>query len=271
MYFINISRFRLNLLHAEDNDNNNIDTDDLDVDNDERAKNNESDSSNSDTASDKVQSSTAATEKAANQKSKNNKAAAHTKNGVKWAAATVGTKGGNQTNLNEFFKVQRRSVRKTKTELEREEQLALEKAILEDREDGMAIKTFDNKGRGIVATRPFARGEFVVEYVGDFIPVAEAKQREQVYATIDNAGCYMYYFKHSDKQYCIDATKETGKLGRLVNHSRNGNLVPKAVIVKNSPHLVFLAKVDIVAGTELTYDYGDRSKVALENHPWLAF
>lgn len=69
----------------------------------------------------------------------------------------------------------------------------------------------------------------------------------------------------------IDATAETGKLGRLVNHSRNGNLMTKIVTHKNRPHLVLLAKEDIKAGEELTYDYGDRRREALIHHPWLAF
>lgn len=68
----------------------------------------------------------------------------------------------------------------------------------------------------------------------------------------------------------IDATEETGYLGRLVNHSRNGNLVTKAVEVDGEPHLILLAKRDLEAGTEVLYDYGDRSKEALEHHPWLA-
>jgi [histone H4]-lysine20 N-methyltransferase SETD8 len=68
----------------------------------------------------------------------------------------------------------------------------------------------------------------------------------------------------------IDATAESGKLGRLVNHSRNGNLIPKTYLVNGRPHLVLIAKDDIPAGDELTYDYGDRSKEALKNHPWLA-
>lgn len=68
----------------------------------------------------------------------------------------------------------------------------------------------------------------------------------------------------------IDATAETGKLGRLVNHSRNGNLMTKTVMVGNRPHLVLIAKDDLPAGVELTYDYGDRSKEALQHHPWLA-
>lgn len=70
--------------------------------------------------------------------------------------------------------------------------------------------------------------------------------------------------------FSIDATEETGYLGRLVNHSRNGNLVTKAVEVSGQPHLILIAKHDLEPGTEILYDYGDRSKEALEHYPWLA-
>lgn len=70
--------------------------------------------------------------------------------------------------------------------------------------------------------------------------------------------------------FSIDATAESGRLGRLVNHSRNGNLLTKAVHLDGRPHLVLLAGQDIAAGEEVTYDYGDRSREALQHHPWLA-
>lgn len=70
--------------------------------------------------------------------------------------------------------------------------------------------------------------------------------------------------------FSIDATAETGKLGRLVNHSRNGNLLTKVITVDNRPHLILIAKDNIPINTELTYDYGDRSKESLLHHPWLA-
>lgn len=60
---------------------------------------------------------------------------------------------------------------------------------------------FEGKGRGIVATRNFVRGEFVVEYAGELITIEEAKDREQLYAQDQNTGCYMYYFKHHNLQY----------------------------------------------------------------------
>jgi len=68
----------------------------------------------------------------------------------------------------------------------------------------------------------------------------------------------------------VDATAESGRLGRLVNHSRWGNLHPRTVEVKGRPRLVLVAKQHIPQGEELLYDYGDRSRDALKNHPWLA-
>lgn len=69
----------------------------------------------------------------------------------------------------------------------------------------------------------------------------------------------------------MDATSESRRLGRLVNHSRSqGNLIPKVVEVEDRPHLLLVARVDIAPGDELLYDYGDRSRVSLKYHPWLA-
>ncbi|XP_038212873.1 histone-lysine N-methyltransferase PR-Set7 [Zerene cesonia] len=184
--------------------------------------------------------------------------------------AKVESKAVNGSNhkLTEYFPV-RRSVRKTSKCVMAEKMRDLERAIREQKEDGLQVSYFDGKGRGVIATRPFYRGQYVVEYVGELVGVAEARERERKYAQDPNAGCYMYYFRLQDQQYCIDATSESGRLGRLVNHSRNGNLSTKAVWV-DRPRLVLLAAQDISPGEELTYDYGDRSKESLRHHPWLA-
>lgn len=71
------------------------------------------------------------------------------------------------------------------------------------------------------------------------------------------------------ENHSIDATAESGRLGRLVNHSRFGNLLTKTVMVKNKPHLILVARNDIPEGQEVLYDYGDRSKESLMHHPWL--
>lgn len=59
-----------------------------------------------------------------------------------------------------------------------------------------------------MATRDFAKGEFVVEYEGELIDLLTAKKREAKYAKDQNAGCYMYYFQHRNQQYWFvdDAT-----------------------------------------------------------------
>lgn len=41
------------------------------------------------------------------------------------------------------------------------------------------------------------------------------------------------------------------------------------MLVDGKPRLLFLAKCDIAAGTEIVLDYGDRSGKAVKAHPWL--
>ncbi len=68
----------------------------------------------------------------------------------------------------------------------------------------------------------------------------------------------------------VDATKESGRLGRLVNHSKTkSNVVTKVVEVGGTPHLCLMASRDIAVGEELQYDYGERKKEIVESLPWL--
>ena len=70
--------------------------------------------------------------------------------------------------------------------------------------------------------------------------------------------------------FSIDATRETGRIGRLVNHSRvHPNLQTKVIVVNDDPKLILIAKTEVEEGQELLYDYGDRSKESLKAHPWL--
>jgi histone-lysine N-methyltransferase SETD8 len=183
-------------------------------------------------------------------------------------AIRVNKKETNKT-LTDFFPV-RRSVRKTKKEVLEERNRKIEQAVLEGKEDNLEIRVFNEKGRGVVALKNFSRGEFVVEYAGELISYSEAQNREAAYSKDTATGCYMYYFKHKNQQYCIDATSESDRFGRLVNHSRNGNLTPRTMLIQNIPRLLLYAKEEIKLGEEITYDYGDRSKEALIHHPWLA-
>jgi len=172
--------------------------------------------------------------------------------------------------ITEYFPV-RRSSRKTTDQIKKEKSDATEDLIVTGSgEKDLKIVELPTKGRGVVVTRVFAKNEFVVEYKGDLIDRVAAKQREEQY-TLDSAiGCYMYYFDHKGKHYCVDATKESPYLGRLVNHSaRKPNLKTKVVEIKSTPHLVLIAKRHIDVDEELCYDYGDRTREAIENNPWL--
>lgn len=74
----------------------------------------------------------------------------------------------------------------------------------------------------------------------------------------------VFFMRHS-----IDATKETGRLGRLLNHSKSGNCHTRLHAIDGTPHLILVASKDIEADEELLYDYGDRSKDSISAHPWL--
>ena len=121
------------------------------------------------------------------------------------------------------------------------------------------------------ATHAFARNDFVCEYAGEMISYAEAKEREKKYARDPSIGCYMYFFEHKTKTYCVDATAETNRLGRLLNHSRLfSNCHTKVFEMNDRPYLILLASRDIQPGEELTFDYGDRNRIAVKSYPWLA-
>ncbi|XP_007905991.1 N-lysine methyltransferase KMT5A isoform X2 [Callorhinchus milii] len=170
--------------------------------------------------------------------------------------------------VTDFFPI-RRSSRKCIGQLKSENKKIIDELILNGKEEGMEVGQIDGKGRGVKATQDFKRGEFVVEYHGDLIEFTDAKKREAQYAQDPSTGCYMYYFRHLSKTYCVDATKETARLGRLINHSKNGNCQTKLHDIAGRPHLILVALRDIKNGEELLYDYGDRSRASVAAHPWL--
>ncbi|XP_019747869.1 N-lysine methyltransferase KMT5A-A isoform X2 [Hippocampus comes] len=170
--------------------------------------------------------------------------------------------------VTDFFPI-RRSSRKSKTELKCEQKNLIDHLITNGIEEGMQVQHMEGKGRAVFAARRFRKGEYVVEYHGDLLEMADAKKREAEYAQNPETGCYMYYFQYLCKAYCVDATKETNRLGRLINHSKSGNLQTKLHDVDGAPHLILVASRDIDEGEELLYDYGDRSKASIAAHPWL--
>ncbi|KAJ8415555.1 hypothetical protein AAFF_G00425350 [Aldrovandia affinis] len=188
--------------------------------------------------------------------------------GRKSAQKTAESNNSRNRKVTDYFPI-RRSSRKSRTELKCEEQQHIDDLIKKGIEEGLQVKHMEEKGRGVFATRSFQKGQFVVEYHGDLLQIKDAKKREEEYALNPATGCYMYYFQYLTKTYCVDATRETNRLGRLINHSKNGNCQTKLHGIEGKPHLILVASRDIEEGEELLYDYGDRSKESIAAHPWL--
>ncbi|XP_008288055.1 lysine methyltransferase 5Ab [Stegastes partitus] len=188
--------------------------------------------------------------------------------GRKLGAKKIENKAPQNRKVTDYYPI-RRSNRKTKAELKSEEHRHIDDLIKNGIEEGMQVKHIEGKGRGVFAIKGFKKGDFVVEYHGDLLDLTEAKTREDQYAQDPQTGCYMYYFQYQSKTYCVDATKETSRLGRLINHSKIGNCQTRLHPIDGTPHLILVASKDIKAEEELLYDYGDRSKTSILAHPWL--
>uniref|UniRef100_A0A8C6TAN4 [histone H4]-lysine(20) N-methyltransferase n=1 Tax=Neogobius melanostomus TaxID=47308 RepID=A0A8C6TAN4_9GOBI len=168
---------------------------------------------------------------------------------------SVVRKNSQNRKVTDYYPI-RRSSRKSKTELKVRSCINI-------------VYQIEGKGRAVFATRSFQKGEYVVEYHGDLLQITDAKKREAEYAQNPATGCYMYYFQYLCKTFCVDATRETGRMGRLINHSKNGNCQTKLHDINGVPHLILVASRNIEEGEELLYDYGDRSKASIAAHPWL--
>ncbi|XP_063048676.1 uncharacterized protein LOC134442436, partial [Engraulis encrasicolus] len=122
---------------------------------------------------------------------------------------------------------------------------------------GFEVKFINSwKGRGIFATVPFEKGNFLLEYRGDFITIEECQRRQRFYH--DNRKVFMFEFRFDGKIWCIDAATEDGSFGRLVNDDHiNSNAKIKCLNLQGKPHLCLFATRDIRSGEEITYNYGD--------------
>ena len=166
----------------------------------------------------------------------------------------------------------RKSTRRTGAILQMEKDAAIEARLRSNVDsDLLQVVDIEGKGRAVKTLQPISKADYVVEYAGDLIDAGVAKDKEEEYAMDLSKGCYLFYFLVGGKKYCVDATTESGRLGRLLNHSMlYPNCGTKVAMVDGRPRLYFVAKQEIPAGTELVFDYGDRSKASLVANPWLA-
>jgi len=125
---------------------------------------------------------------------------------------------------------------------------------------------------GVKATADIKNGEYLCEYSGELVTKEEAIKREAEYSRKGN-GCYMFFFKGGQKELCVDATlpeKCFTPYGRLINHSKYGNVFTRKYEVDGRYRLAMFAARDMIKDEELLSDYGDRNAASVKAFPWLA-
>ncbi len=107
-------------------------------------------------------------------------------------------------------------------------------------------------GRGVYARVAIPDGTRIIEYVGEKITKPEALRREQQrLERLRTGGDGSVYVFILNKRYDLDG-RQSHNIARLINHSCEPNCRAETI----GGHIWIIARRDIPAGTELTFDYG---------------
>ena len=98
----------------------------------------------------------------------------------------------------------------------------------------------EGTGKGLFATARFAKGDFIVEYVGKKIPTKEADISKS------------RYLFELDENWTLEGPPEINIAG-YINHSCE----PNAEAETQDGHILISAVKDIQVDEEITIDYGD--------------
>ena len=163
----------------------------------------------------------------------------------------------------------RRSTRQPSSSRLQAEEEDLCRRLRSNVDSGLSVTLIAGKGRGVVTSEFFPKNSFVVEYAGKLVDMPTSRKLHyEVYG--EEEGSYMYWFNFKGTKWAIDATEESPRLGRLINHSHNQfNLITKLFELDGQPRLYFVARRDLSPGEELTFNYGDTDRRSVSNFPWL--
>ena len=164
----------------------------------------------------------------------------------------------------------RTSGRKTFSQLRREDKMRMQALLSRPEDERLEVFKVPEIGRGVKARVNFEVGDYIIEYCGEFCSGDTGRYMEREHER-DQSGSYQFYFWYKSDEYCIDATSESAKMGRLINHSkRKANALAKVLEVKpGEPRLILEASRKIKAGEEIRYDYGENRRQVLEELEWL--
>lgn len=128
------------------------------------------------------------------------------------------------------------------------------------------------KGWGLYAGELISKGKFVCEYAGELLVTEEARKRQQKYDVLASKGlispALLVVKEHLSRgtvilRINIDATR-IGNVARFINHSCDGGNL-EVLLVRGCgallPRVCFFAARDIQENEELSFSYGDISRL----------
>ena len=85
---------------------------------------------------------------------------------------------------------------------------------------------------------------------------------------LKGVGNYSLEFKFNEKWWEVDATKEDGSMGCLINHSKRfKNIKPILKVEQGKPIIKFISLRQIAKDEELNYAYSYWSQVSKKHFP----
>ncbi len=122
----------------------------------------------------------------------------------------------------------------------------------------LQIIEIPGKGRSVVVQSPVAKGGYLCEYeFSCTYPRAQREAKELEYAANDEA-CMIFEVQTRNGWICLDATRKTDSIGRLLNHAPPRLATArahKAVLLNGEWRVGFYAIRDLSIGEEVTWDY----------------
>jgi len=133
----------------------------------------------------------------------------------------------------------------------------------------LEIRSFESKGLGLIAVKPISKGSFICEYAGEVLTSSEAIRRDHQ-NQLENKMNYIFCLNEINSadgavtKTFIDPSRK-GNIGRYINHSCDANCdIISTRVDCFIPKIAIFTNRDILASTEITFNYGSNQKASDE-------